>query len=101
MRDHSRAYQRQRLAILSAEPLCRHCFNSTPQRIAPAILVDHIVALSIGGTNDRSNLAPACKRCNDDKATAERRFISRGLGLDDVMRDAGLALWIRLARRRP
>jgi hypothetical protein len=29
--------------------------------------VDHVIPLSRGGTNDRANLAPACKSCNMDK----------------------------------
>ena len=28
---------------------------------------DHIVAISNGGTSDKSNLVPACARCNSDK----------------------------------
>lgn len=29
--------------------------------------VDHIIPRSRGGTDDRNNLAPACKRCNMEK----------------------------------
>ena len=29
--------------------------------------VDHVVPLSRGGTNDRENLAGACRRCNEEK----------------------------------
>jgi hypothetical protein len=29
--------------------------------------VDHVIPLSRGGTDDRDNLAPACKRCNMEK----------------------------------
>jgi 5-methylcytosine-specific restriction endonuclease McrA len=29
--------------------------------------VDHILPLSRGGTDDQDNLAPACKRCNEEK----------------------------------
>lgn len=31
--------------------------------------VDHIVPLSAGGTNDRTNLAAACERCNAEKSS--------------------------------
>lgn len=33
------------------------------------ITVDHKVPLSRGGTNDPSNLAPCCWRCNNDKGS--------------------------------
>lgn len=40
--------------------LCQYCNN-------PADQIDHVVALARGGTDDLSNLVPACKSCNSSK----------------------------------
>jgi 5-methylcytosine-specific restriction protein A len=58
-------------------------------------VLDHILALSLGGTDADDNLAPACKACNDAKAAIEMRCQSYG---PDAVNDPELAEWIRLAR---
>lgn len=94
-RDTSAAYKRQRLAILSAEPLCRYCFNQG--RITAATILDHIIALSLDGNNEAVNLAPACEACNSAKGVDEQRFIARGYDVRDLPLDPALAEWLRLA----
>lgn len=64
----------------------------------PATVVDHILALSLGGDNQRPNLAPACHACNAAKAKLEQRFLARGYAPCDVVRDPELAEWIRRGR---
>jgi 5-methylcytosine-specific restriction protein A len=78
------------------EPLCR--YHRHVGEIVGASVVDHIVALSLGGSNDRSNLAPACKSCNDRKSAVERRFARRGFDARDIMLDPDLAGWIKAAK---
>ncbi|MDG2532058.1 HNH endonuclease signature motif containing protein [Sphingomonas sp. HITSZ_GF] len=97
-RDRSAAYNRLRLSLLRSEPLCRYCLARSG-KVVPAVLVDHVVALSLGGTNDRDNLAPACHDCNAAKAVAEQRYIQRGYDLAFVHLDPELGEWIRLAAR--
>ncbi len=63
--------------------------------MTPATVLDHIVALSLGGTHDPANLAPACQECNAEKAKAEQRFLARGFGTGDIMSDPELGEWIR------
>ena len=63
-----------------------------------ATVVDHIVSLSLGGSNDRANLASSCTGCNAAKAADEVRYLARGYDLSDVTRDPVLAEWIRQAR---
>jgi len=96
LRDHSRAYRRLCASILDSEPLCRYC--RAEGRISPATLIDHIVALSLGGSNDRFNLAPACVDCNAAKAAVEQRFVVRGYDVRDVRREPELAGWVKKAQ---
>lgn len=44
-----------------ASGLCTYC------EVGKAIIVDHIVPVSRGGSRRRSNLTPACEKCNDEK----------------------------------
>ncbi|VWX51783.1 HNH endonuclease [Novosphingobium sp. 9U] len=99
LRDHSRAYRRLRGSLLDKEPLCRYC--RAEGRIAAATVLDHIVALSLGGANDPANLAPACQECNAEKAKAEQRFLARCLHPRDIMADVELGSWIRRAAAQP
>ena len=75
---HQRLYQHQRnernrqryglrwqvirLRVLKEEPFCRVCK-------APTTEVDHIIPLSQGGTNARSNLQGLCKSCHSRKSS--------------------------------
>lgn len=99
LRDHSRAYRRQRGSLFDQEPLCRYC--RAEGRITAAVVLDHIVALSLGGNNDVANLAPACQDCNAEKARAEQCFIARDLDPRDIMADPELAGWIKCGRSSP
>jgi len=97
LRDHSRAYHALCARLMAAEPLCRYC--AVRGHITAARVIDHIVALSLNGSNDETNLAPACQPCNAAKAIVEQRFAAKGYDRDDVMLDHDLAAWIRLARQ--
>jgi 5-methylcytosine-specific restriction endonuclease McrA len=83
---------------MSMEPLCRYCRHHG--RITVANRMDHIIALSLGGSNDTSNLAPACAPCNDAKSVLEQRYVRRGYALPDVANDPELGEWIRIGLRR-
>jgi len=50
--------------VLAEERRCRYCG-------APSTTVDHIVPKFEGGTDARSNLAGACKDCQQRKAARE------------------------------
>lgn len=96
LRDNSAAFQRLRLSILDDEPICRYCIGRG--HVTPATIADHILALALGGSNDRANLAPACHDCNDAKGRDETRYLKRGYALASVQFDPALAEWFRLAR---
>lgn len=83
--------------MLSQEPLCRYCRSTG--LIRGATVLDHIVALALGGSDDAANLAPACTDCNDAKSTDEKRFLARSYDLADLMRDPAMADWITRARK--
>lgn len=93
----SREYAaRWKSAQLEAERLLRRRQRIIPVKLRRELLaqscaycgdeatcVDHILPVSRGGTRDRSNLAPACKRCNDEKldfTPAEWQAYRRELG---------------------
>ena len=94
-RDHSTAFARRRAALMAAEPLCRYCFHQGA--ITAATVLDHILALSLGGSNEDDNLAPACRKCNDEKGRDERRYLERGQDVRDVRLDPAMSKWFRLA----
>ncbi|MFF4652396.1 HNH endonuclease [Streptomyces sp. NPDC001380] len=57
-RGYNAEYRRNRRIVLAGNPLCSLC------NLRPAGTADHIVPLSRGGTNNLSNLRPACGPCN-------------------------------------
>ncbi len=66
-------WQRLRLTILWAHPLCEEC-----ERM-PSSHVDHVKSLADGGTDDPSNLRALChgchsrKTCTDDNGWGNKR----------------------------
>lgn len=95
LRDTSAAYQRLRLSILDDNPLCTYCMGRG--HVTPADVVDHILALALAGSNDRTNLTPACTPCNSEKGRDEARYLGRGYALASVRFDPALAEWFRLS----
>lgn len=65
------AHRRLRLLVMHEEPLCRHCLAEG--RTTPSVDMDHIVPLSQGGTNDRSNLQMLCRSHHSIKTNREQR----------------------------
>jgi len=59
-RDYGAAWQRRRRQVLREEPLCRVCG-------APAVDVDHVRPLRLGGGHELSNLQPLCRRHHAQK----------------------------------
>jgi 5-methylcytosine-specific restriction protein A len=56
-----------RTQVLAEEFKCYLC----PGGGTPDDLVDHVVPLSAGGTDDRSNLRRICRACHNRKTAAE------------------------------
>ncbi|WP_366522250.1 HNH endonuclease signature motif containing protein [uncultured Sphingomonas sp.] len=98
LRDRTAAYKRLCASILHDHPLCVYCASTGA--VTPATLVDHILALSLGGGNERTNLTASCTSCNADKAKAEARCAARGYGEQEARLDYDLAGWITRARPR-
>ena len=63
-RGYGRKWQRLRKMKLARRPMCECCGS-------PANEVDHIVALSRGGTNAMDNLQSLCRSCHSRKTVAE------------------------------
>lgn len=62
------------------------------------MVVDHIVALSLGGDNEPDNLCPSCTACNDAKSKAERAYLAKRFDPQDILFDPNLSPWINTAR---
>lgn len=69
-RKRGRAGQRERHAILIAEPFCRSCDNNGQQ--VQATVVDHITPLAWGGEDTPANKQSLCVPCHQDKSARER-----------------------------
>lgn len=69
-RVRGRAGQKARAQVIAEEPLCRICL--TKGRTRKTEIVDHIIPLAWGGSDDRSNKQGLCKPCHDEKSIAER-----------------------------
>jgi protein gp37/5-methylcytosine-specific restriction endonuclease McrA len=72
-RGYGRDWQRVRAAKLAADPWCEDCGE-------PATEVDHVLALSAGGTHDADNLRSLCHACHTRKTNA----VDGGLGRPKV-----------------
>lgn len=71
-RLRGRAGMRDRAAVLADEPFCRACLAEG--KYVASDEVDHIVPLSWGGSEDRSNKQALCKPHHDAKSLAERQL---------------------------
>lgn len=60
-RPSSHAWTLLRARLLADKPVCSICHQR------PATTIDHITPVSRGGTDDPSNLQPACRACNARK----------------------------------
>jgi 5-methylcytosine-specific restriction enzyme A len=72
LRKYGRAGARQRKRRLRREPLCRHC--AAQGYVSASTVVDHIVPLSRGGTDDDSNTQCLCTECHDAKTRKDFGF---------------------------
>lgn len=66
---------RDRAAVLAEEPLCRLCLEKGLE--VASDVVDHIMPLAWGGSDERSNKQGLCDPCHDAKSKAERKLAQR------------------------
>jgi 5-methylcytosine-specific restriction endonuclease McrA len=52
--------------IAEARQRCEYC-QTQQQLIGMPLVIDHIIPRSLGGSQDRANLAASCYRCNEFK----------------------------------
>jgi 5-methylcytosine-specific restriction protein A len=69
-RKRGRAGQRDRAQVLAEEPFCRSCLGRGLE--VGSNEVDHIVPLSEGGSDERSNKQALCVPCHAAKSANER-----------------------------
>lgn len=68
-RIRGRKLQRIREAHFKANPLCVMCLKAG--HIAVAVELDHVIALTNGGTNDPENYQGLCLACHEIKTNAD------------------------------
>lgn len=75
-RGYGRAWRKQRLNHLRSYPVCVGCGN-------PATEVDHIQAMSAGGSKYDTNLQSFCKSCHSKKTVQQDGGLGkqRGVGV--------------------
>jgi 5-methylcytosine-specific restriction protein A len=76
-RGYDRTWQRLRLMVLAAEPLCRHC--AAAGRATTATEVHHVIPIRDRPDMrlNRSNLVPLCKPCHSVETERENRGLCR------------------------
>ena len=62
---------------------CQYCGRTPPTVV---LQVDHILAVSDGGTNDRINLVTACQDCNGGKSNVPLAQVPTSLALEMAKR---------------
>lgn len=68
-RAQDATYARNRALVLTGAPTCALRLRCAG---AAATTADHILAVARGGTNELSNLQPACAACNASKGASAR-----------------------------
>ena len=74
-RLRGRAGIADRRRILAEQPLCRECLKVG--RVTASVIVDHIMPLSEGGSDERINKQGLCEEHHDAKSKAERMRAAR------------------------
>jgi len=59
-RYYDRKYRKNRAICIKQNPFCVRC----GLHVAGQMTADHIVPISLDGTNDLSNLQTMCQKCN-------------------------------------
>lgn len=65
-----------RKRLFKNEPLCRAC--RAKRRITLAVIRDHVIPLSQGGTDTEDNVQPLCQECSDRKTAGEGHAARHG-----------------------
>lgn len=66
-RGYGSTWRKLRADYISTHPMCE-----TPGCLSRAALVDHIIPMRFGGSNDLSNLQSLCERCHQSKSRREQ-----------------------------
>jgi 5-methylcytosine-specific restriction enzyme A len=75
-RIRGRKLQRLRAELFTKQPLCVVCLSTG--RITIATIRDHVVPLTEGGPDDRTNEQPICADCHRAKTEVEAKRGIRG-----------------------
>ena len=77
-RKRGRAAVRERAEMLILEPYCRMCLAEGKR--VPTDVIDHVVPLAFGGSDDRGNKQGLCNPHHDAKSKREREIARHGRG---------------------
>jgi hypothetical protein len=90
-------WRKLRLSILAQHPVCVYC--AAYGFVTASKIVDHIIALSLGGSSETENLTGCCRKCNDEKGILEQAWLYDLIALETAapVRDT-LPWFIKIAR---
>ena len=76
LRPNGSRWRKRREGLLKRSPLCVYC--RALGKISVSTHLDHIVALSLGGTSADDNLIGSCRDHNNEKAKLEQAWLEAG-----------------------
>ncbi len=65
---NAQEFHRLRFSVLERDGFCCQYCGRSPKEDGVKLVVDHIIPISKGGTNEMSNLITACGDCNRGKS---------------------------------
>lgn len=91
-RKRGRALQQERERFLRLQPLCVLCLAKDPPQLTRSRVLDHIIALTNGGSDADGNKQMLCIPCHDEKTARDMGYTqAERIGTDGYPIDSAAA----------